>query len=224
MPPLEGIYAITPDVGPVWSERAVLSQTEALLAGGVKWVQCRQKLLPPPDRWALALKLDALCQAHHAHLVLNDAHPDCSWMELHALAAVHVGREDSSVAKLRAALPQHVGVGASCYNELERAVHAHQQGASYVAFGAVYASSTKPLAVQAPLSLFAQAAPLGLPTVAIGGIQLHHLPTLQQAGAQAVAVVTALYGEQPGGLAEQERLARQWVDAWKSFKNHGEQL
>jgi thiamine-phosphate pyrophosphorylase len=67
------------------------------------------------------------------------------------------------------------------------------QGADYVAFGSVFASPTKPAAVRAPLALFAAARGLGVPRVAIGGITLDNAPALIAAGADCVAVISALF-------------------------------
>jgi thiamine-phosphate pyrophosphorylase len=63
-----------------------------------------------------------------------------------------------------------------------------------VAFGACFSSSTKPHAPVASLDLFAQAKQLNLPSVAIGGITLENVHLLTQAGADAVAVINALFG------------------------------
>ena len=66
-------------------------------------------------------------------------------------------------------------------------------GADYVAFGSVFPSATKPGAVRAPLSLFAQAKTLGVPLVAIGGITPQNAAAVLQAGADALAVISALF-------------------------------
>jgi thiamine-phosphate pyrophosphorylase len=69
-----------------------------------------------------------------------------------------------------------------------------QAGADYLAFGSVFLSATKPGAVRAPLSLFAEARrTTDLPLVAIGGISLHNAPQVFAAGADAVAVISAVF-------------------------------
>ena len=65
--------------------------------------------------------------------------------------------------------------------------------ADYIAFGSFYASSVKPSAVRAPMSLLASARQFGLPVVAIGGITPDNAEALIRAGADAVAVISALY-------------------------------
>ncbi|MEW4337037.1 thiamine phosphate synthase [Chromobacterium vaccinii] len=79
-------------------------------------------------------------------------------------------RDDGDIAAARVRLGADAVIGASCYDRVELARAALAAGASYVAFGAVFSSRTKPHAAAAPLSLFADAAALGANAVAIGGI------------------------------------------------------
>ena len=86
-------------------------------------------------------------------------------------------------------------VGASCYNRLEHALEAEREGADYVAFGAFFASATKPGAVTASMDLLRHGrATLHVPIVAIGGITSDTAVELIQAGAAAVAVSNGLFG------------------------------
>jgi thiamine-phosphate pyrophosphorylase len=84
-------------------------------------------------------------------------------------------------------------LGVSCYDRFELAQRAAAAGADYVAFGAVFASSTKPAAVRAPLSLFREARELGVPLAAIGGITLENAPQAIAAGADLLAVISDLF-------------------------------
>jgi thiamine-phosphate pyrophosphorylase len=105
---------------------------------------------------------------------------------------VHLGKDDGDVAAARAKLKGKL-LGVSCYNSLEAAASAVRAGADYVAFGSVFTSSTKPNAVRAELSLFADARALGVPLCAIGGITLQNAPQLVAAGADLLAVITDLF-------------------------------
>jgi thiamine-phosphate pyrophosphorylase len=115
--------------------------------------------------------------------------------------AVAVGADGSivatdvhAVAEARARLGDNAIVGASCYDSIERAEAAVTQGADYVAFGSFYASSVKPGAVRPPLSLLTQArARFDTNVVAIGGITADNARALVDAGAHAVAVISALF-------------------------------
>ena len=81
------------------------------------------------------------------------------------------------------------------HNRFDLALNAQQQGASYVAFGACFASQTKPNAPIAALDLFTRAkTELTIPTVAIGGITLENAPLVISAGANAIAVINAVFG------------------------------
>ena len=84
-------------------------------------------------------------------------------------------------------------IGVSCYRELTLAKAAVDGGADYIAFGSFYASQVKPGAVRAPLSLLSSARAFGVPVVAIGGITPENAGALITAGADAIAVISALY-------------------------------
>src|SRR5205814_9823030 len=104
----------------------------------------------------------------------------------------HLGRDDGDLGRARARLGSRI-LGASCYNDLALARAAVAAGADYVAFGSMFASPTKPQAVRAPLGLFREAKPLGIPLVAIGGITLDNAPQLIAAGADLLAVLSDLF-------------------------------
>jgi thiamine-phosphate pyrophosphorylase len=105
---------------------------------------------------------------------------------------VHLGREDGDLAAARRQLGGKL-IGASCYDRLELAQSAVAKGADYIAFGSVFASSTKPQALRAPLSLFREARALGVPLCAIGGITLENAPQLVAAGADLLAVISDVF-------------------------------
>ena len=107
---------------------------------------------------------------------------------------VHLGGTDCDIGAARRLLGDDKIIGASCYNQLNLAEKAQAQGASYAAFGACFATSTKLGAVNAPLSLFAEAKQkINIPLVAIGGITLQNAASVKSAGADAIAVINALF-------------------------------
>ncbi|MCQ8895099.1 thiamine phosphate synthase [Limnobacter humi] len=192
---IRGVYAITPQVQGHWTRQAVLDAVQAALEGGVRLFQCRQKHWEEDALVEFVADLADLCMPYSAHLIVNDASAEAlSMWPVQGVDGVHLGKEDEPVDSARQHLPAGMLIGASCYNRLDLAEQAVKKGADYVAFGAVYSSSTKPLAVHAPLSLFEQAAHLQVPRVAIGGITLDRIAELRQAGADAVAVVGGLFG------------------------------
>ena len=186
---ISGLYAVTPDTnGTVQLEL----QAEAALKGGVRLLQYRNKIANKTLQYAQAKLLLTLCHRYDAKLIINDDITLC--IELDA-DGVHLGATDGEIAAARQILAADKIIGASCYNQLDLAKSAQAAGASYVAFGACFVSSTKPNAPHAPLSLFTQAKnELTLPLVAIGGITLDNAQSVLDAGADAIAVINSLFG------------------------------
>jgi len=107
---------------------------------------------------------------------------------------VHLGRDDGELAAARRQLGADAIIGASSYDSLETGQRALLAGASYLAFGSFFASRVKPQAVRAPLSLLNSAKMRwNVPIVAIGGITAASAPALIAAGADAVAVISAVF-------------------------------
>ena len=183
-----GLYAVTPDIA---DTTRLVTMVEAALDGGATAVQYRNKAADPTLRREQATALARLCAARGRAFIVND-HLDLA-LAIDG-AGLHVGGDDADdLAAVRAALGDARVLGVSCYASLERAEAAAQAGADYVAFGSVFASPTKPAAVHAPLSLFADARRLGVAQVGIGGIDAANLPTLVAAGADAAAVINDLF-------------------------------
>ena len=106
---------------------------------------------------------------------------------------VHLGRDDADPRAARAMLPRGV-IGVSCYADASRAAQAARDGADYVAVGSVFASATKPAAQRAGLECIARAgAASGLPVAAIGGITPDNAAQAVAAGADMLAVISALF-------------------------------
>lgn len=188
LPELRGLYAITPDHLPA---AQLLPAVEEVLAGGARWLQFRDKSLAPAERRNLAAALRACCRRHGAGLIIND---DVDLALAVDADGVHLGADDGDLAAARARLGSQRILGASCYADLERAARAAAAGADYLAFGAVFASPTKPLAAHAPLSLLGEARRrFGKPLAAIGGITLDNAPTVLAAGGDLVAVISDVF-------------------------------
>jgi thiamine-phosphate pyrophosphorylase len=180
---MRGLYAITPEGA---RGARLLALAEAALAGGARLIQYRAKSSAGAEE---AKNLARLAHRHSARLIVND---DVALAIESGADGVHLGRDDGDLAAARAAFPRGL-LGASCYDSLAAARSAAAAGADYIAFGSVFTSPTKPGAVRAPLELFAAARPLGLPLVAIGGITLANAPAVIAAGADCVAVISALF-------------------------------
>jgi thiamine-phosphate pyrophosphorylase len=184
---VRGLYAITPEEP---DTARLLEMVEAVLAGGARLLQYRNKQASEQLAHSQAQSLAALCRRYGVPLIVNDR------MELAAEVGadgVHLGRDDGDVRAARESMP-HALLGVSCYNEIERAVAAAEAGADYVAFGRFFPSHTKPGEIRASIDL-ARAAKrqLNLPVVAIGGITVENAPPLVEAGIDALAVIAGVF-------------------------------
>ncbi len=190
-PAFRGLYAITPD----WSDsRRLLETAEAILVAGCRWLQYRNKAASDCHRQEQAVALRGLTRKHGARLIVND---DLDLALFCEADGVHLGEDDGELAKARlrldAAGPGRI-LGASCYQRLDLAEAAAEAGADYIAFGSFFASPTKPLAKRAdPALLAAGKAKTGLPVCAIGGITPANAGELVAAGADLLAVISALF-------------------------------
>nr|WP_067296957.1 thiamine phosphate synthase [Marinobacterium profundum] len=188
--PLHGLYAIT-DSTLMPEDSTLLNQVRAALEGGASIVQYRDKSDDSAKRLRQASLLRELCDEFERPLLIND---DLALALACKAHGVHLGQSDGSLADARAQLGPDAIIGVTCHDSLTLAREASTQGADYVAFGAFFASSTKPNARPAPLSLLPQAArELGLPVVAIGGISMDNARQVIEAGACMVAVIHALF-------------------------------
>jgi thiamine-phosphate pyrophosphorylase len=185
---IAGLYAITPDEPR--TEILVAKVTQAL-RGGAAMVQYRNKAAGPELRYEQGRALAKVCRAAGARFIVND---DLALALALDADGAHLGADDGDPKQARQCLGQGKLLGASCYNRIELAQAAVQAGADYLAFGSVFSSGTKPGAVRAALSLIAEARQrFALPLVAIGGITLENAPQVFAAGADVIAVISALF-------------------------------
>jgi thiamine-phosphate pyrophosphorylase len=187
---IKGLYAITPDEVDTARLQVLV---EAALLGGASLIQYRNKAASTQLRNNQASDLLALCRSHGVPFIINDHLDLCLDIDADGL---HIGSEDyapEELANIRARLGDKI-LGVSCYNRFELAQQAAAQGADYVAFGSCFDSGTKPAAVRASLDLFTHAhEALPVPAIAIGGITLANAPQAIAAGADAIAVIGALF-------------------------------
>lgn len=182
-----GLYAITPDET---DTTRLLTRVDTVLAAGATWLQYRNKLAGESMRRQQVAALQPLCARHGVALIIND-----DWRLAASMGAdgAHLGQDDGELVEARAALGGSAILGASCYDRLELAQRAVAAGASYVAFGAFFGSTTKPLARRATPDLLRKAAALNVPRVAIGGITAENGRQLVEAGADLLAVISGVF-------------------------------
>lgn len=203
--PRRGLYLITPDVA---DTGALCARVEHGLRGGAVLVQYRNKQADAALQRAQALALREVCATFDVPLIIND---DLELAHAVGAAGVHLGASDGDIAQARDCLGPTAIIGASCYDDPGRARAAAEAGASYLAFGAFHPSPTKPLARRATPALLRGARPWGLPLVAIGGITPDNARPLIEAGADLIAVISAVF-DAPDIEAAARRHARLFQD------------
>lgn len=187
-PAVAGLYAITPDLA---DTNELLRKVRLALQGGAHVLQYRNKTADAALRLQQASVLRNLTREFDTALIVND---DAALAAQVDADGVHLGGEDGSVAAARALLGESKLIGVSCYNRAPLALAAVQQGADYVAFGAFFPSNVKPNAVKAEVSMLRTARyEIHVPIVAIGGITQQNGAELTQAGADSLAVISALW-------------------------------
>ena len=205
---LHGLYVLTNES--LTPPDQLLAAVAEAIAGGSRIIQYRDKSSSPATRMQQARQLRQLCNDTNTVLIINDdiaLARDC-----HA-DGVHLGKDDAAIDEARAQLGAGRIIGVSCYNDLRRAIEAEQAGADYVAFGSFYASEIKPDAVQADLQLLEQAKEqLHIPIVAIGGISADNAAQLIGAGADMLAVISAVFAQADIVGISAECAAIEWLD------------
>lgn len=201
---MAGIYLLTPDFD--CRSDTVFDIVQQSLDAGVRAIQYRDKSATATQRLDRARRLATMTHAADALLIVNDSIEIASDS---GADGVHIGREDGDVAAARRRLPHHL-LGVSCYNELELARAAVLAGVDAIAFGSIYSSVTKPHAVRAPLSLLseARAAWPQQRIIAIGGISAENVGAVASAGADAAAVMDAIFGAENPASAVRELMRR----------------
>jgi thiamine-phosphate pyrophosphorylase len=197
------LYLITPPMLEPEAFAPVLAA--ALDAGDVACVQLRLKTADgsaTADADTIRRACDALrpvAQERGVAFVLNDR-PDLAAET--GCDGVHVGQKDSSYAEARRRVGPGAIVGVTCHDSRHYAMVAGEQGADYVAFGAFYPTTTKPSPYRpTPEILEWWSGLMEIPCVAIGGITAANCPPLVRAGADFLAVVTAVWNHADGPAA-----------------------
>ena len=183
---ISGIYAITPD------KKLDLNLAEqAIEQHQINTLQYRHKTTDALIKLNEAKQLQQLCLRHNTLFIIND---DINLAEKINADGVHLGKNDASIQYARQQLGGHAIIGMSCYDDINLAKQAQDQGANYVAFGALFPSNTKPNAINCSLDTIAQAKQvLNIPIVGIGGVNFKNQQQAFDAGCDAVAMINALF-------------------------------
>jgi len=181
------LYGIL-DLGYVTADQAE-KMTTLMLEGGIDLVQLRAKGVAEAEVAALGSKLAPLCRVAGIPFILND-YPHL--VPVTGADGVHVGQDDISVDEARKLAGPFAIVGKSTHTPAQAAA-AKEEGADYIGFGPLFSTPTKPEYIPVGLEDIRQAQELsGLPVFCIGGIKLENLPTVLEAGAQNVVIVSGI--------------------------------
>ena len=203
------LYLITPPQLDVPHFRDVLAA--ALDASDVATVQLRLKDVGDDEIRRAAEVLCPLTQARNVAFLMND-HPVLARET--GCDGVHVGQQDTPFAEARCIVGPDAIVGVTCHASRDLAFEAADAGADYVAFGAFFPTRTKDAKSFADPDILAWwSGVTTVPCVAIGGIDARNCKPLVQAGADFLAVVSAVWSHPDGAAAGVRALNTAIADA-----------
>ena len=195
------LYAVTPEF--VNADSDIFRKIESALASGVTALQLREKKLTGDALLTIALRLKKLCRKYHIPLIIND-NPELA-KECRA-DGLHLGQDDAAINYSRKIIGDEIFIGISAHSVAE-AVAAECAGADYLGVGAMFTTETKSDAK--PLSrvtLMEITRSVGIPVVAIGGIDRHNIADLAGTNIAGVAVVSAIFNSTDATAATRELL------------------
>lgn len=185
---LRGLYAITDEILTPYGQ--IDRYLGEAITGGAKIVQLRDKNLSDEELYPIAKKIKKICKKNRVLFVLDDRVVLAKAVNADG---VHIGGDDTPIELARKIMGSKKIIGVSCYGDIERAKEAVAKGADYVAFGAFFASKTKPHAEVVSQAVLREAKKLGVPVCAIGGIEPSNAKELVQSGADMLSVINALW-------------------------------
>lgn len=185
--------------------RNFLQAIEDAVEGGVTAVQIRGKKIEAGELFTLASAAASLLEPHGITLIINDR---ADVARACSAEGVHLGRDDLPLEAARKILGPDAVIGLSV-NTIDEAREAERLGADYIGLGPVFATTTKdtPLPVLGPEGVARIKAAVGIPVVAIGGLNAENVAAIMQAGADGAAVVSAVWCAPDVRAAAQELLA-----------------
>ena len=189
--------------------RDELEVAKQIVDGGARTIQLRDKSPFDGDKKGdlllVAQKLKELCGQAGVLFIMND------YLDL-ALAAdadgLHIGREDLPLQVVRKELPIDKIVGCSVTTPVQ-ARKAQNEGADYIAVGSLFPTTTKKEAIVVGMDIFKEIKrTVSTPLIAVGGINQGNVGEAVAAGADAVAVISAVLGEKDVKGAVQKLVAQ----------------
>ncbi|MEC8887254.1 MAG: thiamine phosphate synthase [Pseudomonadota bacterium] len=203
---MHGLYLITND-DPL---DIILEKISiALATQQIALLQYRRKKVEKTNQDTEIEKILKICNQYNVPLIINDDLAQAQRFGAH----LHLGQDDGSIVEARQVLGESAIIGRTCLNDLSLAEQAIHDGASYVAFGAIYGSTTKPEAGNIGLDVIKQAnTQFQIPICAIGGLTAENSQAVITAGADLCAVVSDILGLETNQIPQR-------VQAWSKLFN-----
>ncbi len=204
---MRGLYLITND-DPL--DLLLEKISIAMATHQIALLQYRRKKIEKSKQDAEIQKILAMCNHFDVPLIINDDLAQAYRFGVH----LHLGQDDGSIVEARKLLGDSAIIGRTCLNDLSLAEQAIKDGASYVAFGAIYGSTTKPEAGNIGLDVIKQAnTQFQIPICAIGGLTAENSQAVITAGADLCAVVSDILGLETNQIPQR-------IEAWSALFNH----
>jgi len=184
---LTGLYAIIDSQ--TLGNRRHIDVASQLIRGGAKIIQFRDKLRDKSERLSITQGLRELCAQHGVLFIINDY---IGLVLATDADGLHLGQKDLPVSVARRLLPIDKIIGCSV-NTVDQAIAAESDGADYIAVGSIYPTSSKEGAIVVGLERLRQIKQtVSLPLVAVGGINKDNMAEVLAAGADSVAMISAI--------------------------------
>ena len=197
-----GLYLVTDDR---LAPDVLIERLTAAIKAGADVVQFRDKRMDREAVAAVGKRVAETCRSLGAMFIVND---DAQLAADLDADGIHVGQEDQSPAEVRKIVgpDQIIGLSVSHLHEADAA--AQDPDLDYIGFGALFNTPTKPDAEPAGPEMLAEARKLvAFPIVGIGGVTAANLAPAFKAGADSVAVVSAVFSAPDPAAATRELLA-----------------
>jgi thiamine-phosphate pyrophosphorylase len=167
-------------------------------------LQLRLKNIDDEELLKIGSRVRDVCHEHDVAFIVNDRADVAAELDADG---VHLGQDDGSIDNARDLVGFDRDVGVTCHDSMDLAFQAGEAGANYVAFGAFYPSKTKDTEYQADMELLrVWSAITELPCVAIGGINAENCGELVKAGADFIAVSSAVWDDVDGPVKGAEKM------------------
>ena len=200
---LAGLYVILDRQ--ILSGKDELEIARQIIQGGAKVIQLRDKQSSRGELLPVAQKLKNLCSKANILFIVDD------YLDLALVVnadGLHVGQKDLPLPAVREELPIDKIVGCSV-NTVSQAVKAQNEGADYIAVGSIFPTGTKEKAIVVGVNTLKQIRQaISLPVVAIGGISEDNISQVVMAGADSVAVASAVLAKEDVKIATKQLITR----------------